>query len=264
MQLTLFIFSILALLESDKRLRAHSIKVNNFRSFRVLEEMKLGRLATIVGQNDVGKSNILRALQIFFKSKGKPEVSDVCTNTGQEDDVIIEVAFNLLPVTIEIEDGIQTNFQEEMLVDSDGYLRIRKKYPRDNLGKYTITLITQDFQDPRFAGLASLNEKELNSRCNDAEIPATLAGRGVTNKGKREQIRAKAKEEHITWGDSELPLTQTHKLWKKIESLLPKFELFETDTRLGVEETTFQSKFRPVVNKAAEQTTVITAKEAFT
>lgn len=115
-----------------------------------------------------------------------------------------------------------------------------------------------------FKGLATTNEQELNTRCATEGIPVTTAGRGVTNKSKREALRAKAETENIQHGTYALSLTTKDKLWKLIDSILPKFELFQTDTRLGVGETTFQSKFRPVVNKATEQPTVIVAKEAFT
>jgi len=52
-------------------MRIHSILAKNYGPFAVLEEGRLGPLATIVGQNDAGKSSILRALQLFFESRPK-------------------------------------------------------------------------------------------------------------------------------------------------------------------------------------------------
>jgi len=49
-----------------------------------------------------------------------------------------------------------------------------------------------------------------------------------------------------------------------IVSHLPEFVLFETDTRLGVGETKFQSQFRPIIKTAAEQSNVVEAKDTFT
>ena len=98
-------------------MRVQSIFVENYRPFKVLEEMRLGPLATIVGQNDVGKSNILRALQLFFESKPKIEDSDVYDGANSDDDIVIEVAFTSLPEKIELEEGIETTLQDEMLVD---------------------------------------------------------------------------------------------------------------------------------------------------
>ncbi|NIQ78470.1 MAG: AAA family ATPase [Anaerolineae bacterium] len=245
-------------------MRVHGVRAQNYRPFASLEEMRLGRLATIVGQNDAGKSNVLRALQLFFETRPKIEDDDVHDGAGPDDDVVVELAFSSLPESIELEDGIETTLQEEMLVDRDGHLRIRKVYPRSNLSKFKIALITQDFVGDQFAGLAALKEKELNARCASVEIEVTKSGRGITNKSKREALHAKAREEGVELAERELPLTTNDDLWKRIASILPEFELFESDTRLGVGETTFQSQFRPIVKAAAEEDDVVGAKNAFT
>lgn len=246
-------------------MRVHSIRAENYRPFAVLEEMRLGPLATIIGQNDAGKSNILRALQLSLE-KGKPKIeeSDVYDGASPSDDVMIEVAFTSLPEKIELEEGIETTLQDEMLVDADAHLRVRKTYPRGDLTKFGITLITYDYVDDRFAGLTALKERELNERYVSLGIDVTRSGRGITNKGKREALRAKAREEGVLLGRRELLLAARDDLWKRVEALLPEFVLFETDTRLGVGETTFQSQFRPVIKTAAEQPNVVEAKDTFT
>jgi hypothetical protein len=119
----------------------------------------------------------------------------------------------------------------------------------------------QDFDDERFKGLASLKEKELNERCDALEIDVTKSGRGITNKSKRESLREKARGEGIQINKAELGLSAKDDLWKNISSLLPKFELFETDTRLGIGETSFQSSFKPVIKSAIEQPSVVSATE---
>lgn len=241
----------------------YSIAAKNYGPFGTLQEMRLGPLATIIGQNDVGKSNILRALQVFF-DKRKIEESDVHKRADSTDNVMIEVAFSALPERIELEDGVQTGFPDEMLVDSDGLLRIRKTYPRGNLTKVNITLINQDFEDEGFAGLPALKERDLNARCESVGIEVTRAGRGITNKSKRDALRAKARDERVVIMERELPLTTKDDLWKKIDLLLPEFILFETDTKLGVGETTFQSQFRAIIKTAAEQPEVVHARDDFT
>ena len=123
-------------------MRIHSIRARNYGPFATLEEIRLGPLATIVGQNDVGKSNILRALRLFFQERPKIDESDVYDGANPDDDVIVEVAFTSLPDAIELEDGIETTFQEEMLLDVNAHLRIRKTYPRGNLSKFRVLLIT--------------------------------------------------------------------------------------------------------------------------
>ena len=192
----------------------------------MLGETRLGPLATIVGKNDAGKSSILRAIQLFFEDKPKIE--------------------------------------SEELLDQEGHLRIRKKYPRNDLTKVKISLITWDFQNERFAGLANLKDSELNNMCKQAGIDVSKAGRGITNKSKREKLRAKAKEAGISFGEYELVVSPKGDLWKCIKSHLPDFQLFESETKTGIGETSFQSPFRPIIKMAAEQQEVADARSSFT
>lgn len=245
-------------------MRIHSITVNNYRPFKVLENVRLGELAIMVGKNDTGKSSILRAIQLFFEKKPKIDTSDVHDNAAPNEDVIIEIAFTLLPEKIEIEEGIETTFRDEMLLDQNGHLRIRKTYPRDKLTNFGMSLITQDFQDDFFGGLANLKETELNERCKEADIDVTKAGRGITNKSKREALRAKAKERGMKIGEHELKLSPKDELRKRIELLLPDFDLFESETKTDVSETSFQSPFRPIIKTAADQPDVTNARGKFT
>lgn len=47
------------------------IEIRNFRSVRNLS-LSPGKLAVLVGKNDSGKSNILRALNLFFNGRTMP------------------------------------------------------------------------------------------------------------------------------------------------------------------------------------------------
>lgn len=245
-------------------MRIHSITIRNYRPFKVLKETTLGQLATIVGKNDAGKSSILRAIQLFFEDKPKIESEDVHDGAAPDEDVIIEIAFTSLPETIQIEEGVETTLREERLLDQSGKLRIRKTYPRTDPTKVKISLITWDFQNDSFAGLANLKESELNKRCQQVGIDVTKAGRGITNKGKREELRAKAEEKGISVGEYELTITPKDDLWKYINSFLPDLQLFESETKTDVGETSFQSPFRPIIKMAAEQTDVADARGNFT
>ena len=45
-----------------------SLKIKNFRGYKDLTEIKFDNLTVFVGKNDIGKSTILEALDIFFES----------------------------------------------------------------------------------------------------------------------------------------------------------------------------------------------------
>lgn len=50
-----------------------SIHIQNFRSIKSLEA-NISQLSVFVGKNDCGKSNVLRAINLFFNEETNPEV----------------------------------------------------------------------------------------------------------------------------------------------------------------------------------------------
>ena len=244
-------------------MRVHSLQLENFGPFEQLSEIKMGALATIVGQNDVGKSYILRALAVFFDEQ-KMEERHINDGASDSDEIAIEVAFTNLPESFELEDGVATSLNAEMLLDKDGLLRIRHTYSRENTKNPTICLVVSDYEDDQYAELALLNERDLNSRSKQLDLPVQKSGRGVTNMSKREEIRRYARKHDAPIAKRELKLKARDRLWTQIKRHLPKYVLFETDTKLGVGETSFQSNFRPIVSNAATDQDVIAARDQFT
>lgn len=54
-------------------LRIKRIKIRNFRSIVDLD-IKVDKMNILVGLNDVGKSNVLKALNLFFNGETEPGV----------------------------------------------------------------------------------------------------------------------------------------------------------------------------------------------
>jgi putative ATP-dependent endonuclease of the OLD family len=243
--------------------RVHSMRVENYGPFARLEEISFSSLSTIIGRNDAGKSHTLKALQLFF-GKNKLEAGDVYDSADLADAVVIEVALTALPETLDYEGGA-LHLADERLLDASGRLRVRKTFPC--AGPYdrpALALIVQDFAAERFSGLLALKERELNERCLAAEIPLTEGKRKRPAAEKRAALREVAQAQHLPLVECVIPLSARDDLWKSIEAQLPRYELFETDTRLGVGETSFQAQFRPIVRAATEEPAVVAARDAFT
>ena len=244
-------------------MRVHSMRVENYGPFARLEEITFSSLSTIIGRNDAGKSHTLKALQIFF-GRNKLEAGDVYDSAGATDQVVVEVSLTALPETLDYE-GSPLRLADERLLDAEGRLRVRKTFPC--AGPYdrpSLALIAQDFADERFCGLLALKERELNERCASSDVPLIDGKRKLTAAEKRAALHAIAQEQHLPLIERVMPLSARDELWKSIEAQLPRYELFETDTRLGVGETSFQAQFRPIVRAATEEATVVAARDAFT
>lgn len=99
-------------------MRIKSLAISNFRSY--YEEVKINflDLTAIVGKNDIGKSTILEALDVFFNNgKGiiKLDKDDINVNAkaNGETDVRISVVFDSLPQSVIIDDSNETTLKKE-------------------------------------------------------------------------------------------------------------------------------------------------------
>ncbi len=243
-------------------MRLHSMRVTNLGPFFGNHEVRFGNLPTIVGKNDTGKSHLLNALGIFFEEESL-EPSAVNSSTSPDDSVVIDISFASLPNEVELEKDVKTSLAEEMLVDSNGFLRIKKTYSQKNLKKPTISIVANDFEDERFAGLALLTEAKLNDRLAECGLDVKKSGGGITNKSRRDKLRTVAKEMLIGTSERELVIELQENIYKRIAKLLPQLSLFRSDTRLGVGETGFQKEFRAIVEHVVADTAVKNVKEEF-
>lgn len=114
-------------------MKIHSLSITNFRGYRSTVVIPFNDLTVFVGKNDVGKSTILEALDIFFNDgKGliKIEKSDVNIQENRDgnQDTMISVEFDELPEQVVIDTTSTTSLQSEYLLNGDNKLEVIKKF----------------------------------------------------------------------------------------------------------------------------------------
>ncbi|HCB4309981.1 TPA: AAA family ATPase, partial [Listeria monocytogenes] len=119
-------------------MKLKTVKIKNFRGYRHETSTDFGNLTTFVGKNDIGKSTLLEALDIFFndaKACVKIDKEDVNIYSSADDDneIIISASFTSLPNTVVIDTTNTTTLESEYLLNDNGYLEVVKKYK--NTGK---------------------------------------------------------------------------------------------------------------------------------
>ena len=124
-------------------MKIDSIKIKNFRGYKDETEIKLNDLTVFVGKNDIGKSTILEALDIFFNDgKGviKLDKTDVNVRGKKEEnlDIEISVCFSELPEKIIIDSTVETSLQDEFMLNADGKLEVIKRYKNGGAAKVFI------------------------------------------------------------------------------------------------------------------------------
>ena len=145
------------------------LNLKNFRSFDSDTEIKISDLNVIIGKNDVGKSTILEALDIFFN--GKPDKNDLSVNN---DNARIEITcfFDELPDEIVLDDTTETSLVDEFLLNNNGQLEIKKTFPVSNAGSVSeeATIICNYPDNPELSDLLSKKRTTLRLQFDALEI----------------------------------------------------------------------------------------------
>jgi len=146
---------------------------------------------------------------------------------------------------------------EENLLSGGTELKITKRFRKLKKPKPQPSITVLDYEEEDFQNLCSKKEKELNELGDKYGLNFTKSGRSITNRDKRSKLREKAEELNIPKSEVEIALNDY--LLKIIWPLLPVFILFSCDTRLDVEETSFQKEFRLVIEKVVTES--VTTKD---
>lgn len=212
-------------------MKIKSVSVNRFRGYDEPVHVEIDSLCVLVGRNDIGKSTLLEALDIFFnEGKGcikldKGDINKKCL--ANEDDCIeIEVEFTELPQRILIDATNETTLADEYLLSAEGTLRILKRYP--GAGKEKVFIKACHPVNPECKDLLLKKIQELKNvlesqglECPDKKKSAELRKaiwRGQAN------IQLEICEIEIAKIDSK-------NIWEQLKAYMPLYTLFQSDRK---------------------------------
>jgi predicted ATP-dependent endonuclease of OLD family len=213
-------------------MKIKTLKIKNFRSYKDEVEIEFSNLTAFVGKNDIGKSTILEALDIFFNdSKGviKLDKDDVNKQALDEGDTetIISVCFEELPTSIIIDSTNHTTLKDEHLLNSKNQLEIVKKYSNGGKEKVFVKAnhpTNNDCKDLLQKKNTELQKiiKEHSITCTNQTINAVM--RTAIWKHFNKDLQLKDIEIDVTKGE-------TKSIWDKLQSYLPLYSLFQSDRK---------------------------------
>lgn len=213
-------------------MKIKTIKIRNFRSYKDEIEIEFGDLTAFVGKNDIGKSTVLEALDIFFNDgKGviKLDKDDVNKQALAEGDTetVISVCFEDLPTNIVIDSTNQTTLQDEYLLNLNYQLEVIKKY--SNGGKEKIFVKTNHPTSNNCKDLLQKKNTDLQKiirdniiTCSNQTINAVM--RTAIWQHFISDLELDEIEIDVTKGD-------TKSIWDKLQTYLPLYSLFQSDRK---------------------------------
>ncbi|MDM5334961.1 ATP-binding protein [Ureibacillus composti] len=236
-------------------MKLEKVIIQNFRSYETYTEINFSDLTTIVGKNDVGKSTVLEALEIFFNnSTVKIDNKDFCVKTG-DFNVLIGCVFSGFENEIILDETATTTFKDEYLLNEEGLLEVHKTYdcskktikpeiylkalyPHEAIvnGKYLIQLTQTELQ--RKVRSLELENGPTDLRTNHLMRKDIFSAMDLTNLG--------IHRIPLNKGDGST-------VWEKITPMLPIFSLFQSDRPSLDGDSEVQDPMKVAVKEALEE-----------
>ncbi len=207
-----------------------SLTLRNFRGYKESTKVDFENLTAFIGRNDIGKSTILEALDIFFNNgKGIIKIEKSDANIVSSDDTFeISVEFKGFPKELIVDSTVKTTLKDEFLLNLTGNLEIKKYYKN---GALKNTVIVANY--PNNTEVKELHSKKIA----DLKKIADSLGIDVEDKRKSSLYR-----KEILKGLSNKILEQTEicidgeggkQIWASLEQYLPLYSLFQSDRKNG-------------------------------
>lgn len=242
-------------------MKLHSVKIENFRGYKH-EIFTFNELTALIGKNDVGKSTILEALDIFFNSENKagfikPEISDLSIYS-EDTSFSISCVFNVeSDMKIKIDSTNYTNLKDEYLLNEDNKLEIIKTW---DCSKMSLTARSLSIQIRSLVpylhdkNLITMKISELKKEL--YTIKDNISNYENIDKSKKADIRKTLYDyysEGIKKYNKNIPIKDIESdntdLWKTISKNLPMFFLFQSDRSNSDSDTEIQNPLKIATKK---------------
>ena len=223
--------------------------LKNFRIFKEITTIDFDNLTVFIGKNDIGKSTILEAFEIFFNDKDariKIDKDDL-SKGADSSEILIGVVFEDLPKELIIDTTVETNLKEEYLLNKDGNLEIHKIYSNGKLKETSILANHPNNSDLK--DLLSLKISELKTRTQDLSIDLSEEDKRVSSKIRkaiRENINEEIELEEISiLVDKE----GAKQIWEQLKNYMPLCALFQSDRENVDQDSEVQDPMKIAIKK---------------
>lgn len=236
-------------------MKIEKIKIKNFRSYKDEIIIPFKNLNIFLWKNDIGKSTILEALDIFFNDKKAccPISMDDINKFSWESEVEISICFSDFWQEIVI-DTVSTQIQDEYLLNEEWLLEIKKIYSWAILKPLTYIRALHPSNDDVLKSLLNKKISELKQICREKSI---IAEDERKSSSLRKAIRDSYNE--IT---PELQLIPVDKEWGKeirevLQKQLPTYSLFQSDRSNSDQDTEIQNPMKIALNNILAKPTIL-------
>ena len=226
-----------------------SVSIENFRCYKEKVIITFDDITTLIGRNDIGKSTILEALEIFFNNELiKIESNDANVYSGTKN-VTITCEFTDLPAEIILDASSKTSLKNEYLLSNNDTFVITKQFDCSKAPPSVEIFILA--KHPTISGaenLLELKEKELQNIIKEKGLDASLKG----NPEMRTAIWNSFDD--LQLNEILIPISKpkedSKRIWEQIDSYLPIYALFQSDRNSQDKDKEVQNPMKAAISAA--------------
>jgi len=239
-------------------MKIKAIKLKNFRSYASEITVDFEKLTVFVGKNDIGKSTVLEALDIFFNSGSgaiKMDKDDVnkYLSANRDNEIVISVVFEDLPEKVIIDSSNETDLSSEYLLNANNQLEVIKKYP--NGGKEKVFIRANHPSGDNIDGLLQKKNAELKKIIKDNNI---LCDNQTVNAIMRTSIwNHFDAQENLTEIELDVTRGDTKSIWESLAKYLPIYSLFQSDRKNSDGDSEVQDPLKLAVKQILSDETIV-------
>lgn len=225
--------------------------LENFRSYKETTSIEIGDITTIIGKNDIGKSTILEALEIFFNNEAVKIAPDDANIESGDNKVTIICDFTELPEKLILDSGAETTIASEYMEFEPGVLRVKKVYDCGrSKPSEDVYIVAKHPTAEGAADLLKLKEKDLQKLIKEKGLDAKLKGNPDMRKAIWESF------ENLDFQMVELSVTKAlddKSIWNRLESYLPMYALFQSDRQSNDSDNEVQNPMKAAIQEAISE-----------
>lgn len=229
-------------------MKLKKVILHNFRGYSRMTEIPIDQLTALIGKNDVGKSTILDALDVFF-NKNKMEIADRNVHC-REDDVVIGCVFSDFPDEVLLDETVPTTLEREYLLNEEGFLEVRKHYSAS--GKERVYILANHPSNEPYDCLLQKKNTELKALIRSADIQQEV------NLSINSEMRValwNSLGESLTLSKREISADKedAKNIWQKLVGYLPRYHVFRVEGPTTDDDAVAQDPMMIAVKEAIEE-----------
>lgn len=230
-------------------MRIRNVGIKGFRGYSRPIRVGVNDLLVLVGKNDIGKSTVLEALDVFFnEGKGSVKLDKEDINKanllGGDGTIEISVEFDELPNSIVIDATNETTLANEYLLTSSGTLQVIKRFP--NAGREKVFIAAYH---PTAQGCRELLLKK------NSDLKKLLDDQGLDcpDKTKNSELRRAIwnGQDALELQDIEIEVARidAKSIWEQLKGYMPLYSLFQADRKNSDGDSEVQDPMRLAVRE---------------